>query len=171
MKKLDLKFWLILLAELLIAMAIFIAASEWQAQDMLDTDSKLPSLTAQTLAGETIVFPNKLGEEKQTLIYFFAPWCTICHLSIENLNDIDQGDALQILIVALDYQNIQEVEEFIDNHDLDYPVLLGDSRWLNSYRVMAFPSYYLIDKQGTVASRSMGYSTSLGMLARIKINN
>ena len=169
MKRFDLKFWLVLLAEIIVAFALFIALSEWQARNMLTENSRPEQLMAPTLSGEYVQFPQPDAKHDKTLLYFFAPWCTICHLSIENLNTIKSQypENLQILIVALDYQSVAEVEEFIANHDLPYPIILGDSRWARTYQIKAFPSYYITDASGRVLSRSMGYSSTLGMLARL----
>ena len=168
-KILKLKFWLVLFAEILFATAIFMALSAWQEQDMLDSDSDIPTLSAPSLEGINYQFPLALNKHKKTLVYFFAPWCNICHLSIGNLNILrDQvaDEDLSIIIVALDWKSKAEVEEFIAEHDLDFPVLLGNEQWQQQYKIKGFPSYYVLNQQGEVLSRSMGYSTSIGMLRR-----
>lgn len=169
-KMLTLKFWLVLIAEVLFATAIFMALSAWQEQDMLNSESDMPTLSASSLKGTMYQFPEALNKSKRTLVYFFAPWCKICHLSIGNLNilsdQIDEED-LSIIIVALDWKSKAEVEEFIADHDLDFPVLLGDEKWQQQYKIKGFPSYYVLNQQGVVLSRSMGYSSSIGMLRRI----
>lgn len=171
-QKYGLKFWLTLLAEIALAFGIFLALSAWQTRNMLAEEDTVPRLTAYTMQGQSVRFPEE-STEQASLVYFFAPWCTVCHLSIENLNTVkSRYPELHILIVALDYQSTAEVQEFLAEHDLDYPVLLGDRRWSDAYKISAFPSYYLLDSDGRVVSRSMGYSTALGMLARAtQINN
>ena len=166
LKKYDLKFWLILLAEIVVAFGIFLALSAWQSRNMLADEETVPALTAVSVAGKPMTFPDDSATNH--LVYFFAPWCTICHLSIENLNIVhSQHPDLNIIIVALDYQSKAEVYEFLSEHDLDFSVLLGNRRWAESYKITAFPSYYVIDSAGRVVSQSMGYSTALGMLARV----
>ena len=169
-KILKLKFWLVLFAEILFATAIFMALSAWQEQDMLSSDSDIPTLSAPSLEGITYQFPLALNKSKKTLVYFFAPWCNICHLSIGNLNILRSQiseEEVSIIIVALDWKSKAEVEEFIADHDLDFPVLLGNKQWQQQYKIKGFPSYYVLNQQGEVLSRSMGYSSSVGMLRRI----
>ena len=36
----------------------------------------------------------------------------------------------------------------------------------NDYQIVGFPTYYVIDEAGNLASKSMGYSTELGMRVR-----
>ena len=92
-------------------------------------------------------------------------------MSIGNLDDVQEQfeGEVDILIVALDYQSIDEVEEFIAEKELSYPVVLGDNRWAQEYKISAFPSYYIIDSSGTVLSRMLGYSSTAGMLSRIAL--
>ena len=165
----DLKFWLSLFGQIAVAFIIFILLSEWQAADMRDEGEELQSLTSPTLEGNTLTFPDQNALSGNTLVYFFAPWCTICDLSIGNLNLVKhQFNAdVNIVIVALDYQSIEEVQEFVADKELNFPVILGDSRWAKEYQIRAFPSYYIIDDTGTVLSRTIGYSSTAGMLSRL----
>lgn len=164
-----LKFWLTIIGEILIAVIIFSALSYWQESSMLESDAPAPTLSALSLDGKSYQFPLTSETSERTLVYFFAPWCTVCHLSIENLNivrnQIDRSK-LNIIIVALDYKSVSEVEEFLADHDLDFPIILGNQQWQASYKIKAFPSYYILNKQGDILSRSMGYSSSIGMLRR-----
>ncbi len=140
---------------------------------MLSSNSTAPRLSAMGLDGQMYQFPEPSSEADKTLIYFFAPWCTVCHLSIGNLSilrDQISEDKLTILIVALDWKNKNEIEDYVIEHELDFPVLLGDQRWLQQYKIKGFPSYYLLDNKGNIVSKSMGYSTSIGMLARSLID-
>jgi len=48
------------------------------------------------------------------------------------------------------------------------PVLMGDDSTARDWSVRAFPTYYVIDTEGRISSRSVGYSTRLGMWLRYK---
>ena len=165
----DLKFWLSMFGQIALAFIIFILLSEWQAADMRNEGEEVKPLTSPTLGGDIMTFPDQSAQSENTLVYFFAPWCTICDLSMGNLNLVKHqfNSDVNVLIVALDYQSIEEVQEFIADKELDFPVILGDSRWSREYQIRAFPSYYIIDSSGTVLSRTMGYSSTAGMLSRL----
>jgi hypothetical protein len=45
-------------------------------------------------------------------------------------------------------------------------VLLGDGRTATDWSVRGFPTYYVIDADGQIHSRSVGYSTLAGMWLR-----
>ena len=68
--------------------------------------------------------------------------------------------------MALDYADAAEVREFIERAGVRLPVLMGDSKTAVDWSVRAFPTYYVIDADGRIDSRSVGYSTYLGMRLR-----
>jgi thiol-disulfide isomerase/thioredoxin len=170
LKRFTWKFWLTALGEILFVVTIFMALSYWQESDMLTADSNVPVLTAVALDGKQYRFPEQQQTAEHTLIYFFAPWCKICHISIGNLNILRNqisAEQINILIVALDWQSKAEIVDYMAEHDLEFPVLLGDQAWRDQYKIKGFPSYYIVDRNGTVISKSMGYSSSVGMIARV----
>ena len=146
MTKENKRFWLTLFLEVLIALGIFLALTEYQARDMLAKGSPVAALEGPTLEGGSYQMNAELDKAPLHLVYFFAPWCTVCDMSIGNLNLIRNQypeSELTISIVALDYQTVNEVAEFINDHDLPMPVILGDRSWQQAFNIKGFPSYYL----------------------------
>jgi thiol-disulfide isomerase/thioredoxin len=132
---------------------------------MLATKSKLTKhhFVLPTTVGNTIT----LTPEKKTVIYFFAPWCHVCHASIDNLQSIYQrNEELNVIAVALDYMDVSEIEDFVAQHQLTFPVALGNEKVKQAYKVNGYPSYYVINEQNTVIAKSLGYSTELGLYLR-----
>ena len=68
--------------------------------------------------------------------------------------------------MALDYADADEVRAFIDRSGVALPVLLGDRGTAEEWSIRGFPTYFVIDAAGRIHSRSMGYSTWLGMWLR-----
>jgi len=151
-------------AMLLVVLAIW----AWQERDLLETDGsqQIQSLVLPQLSGETF----RLTEtDKPTLIYFFAPWCQVCHLSIDNLQYLD-SQKVRILTVAMDYSSKQEVQGFLAEHEFDAPVLMGTEQQKAQFKLKAYPTYYLLDRQLRVVSKNMGYSTAMGLKLRSVFN-
>jgi len=158
------KFSTLLLNAVLIA-AAFLIVSAFQARNMLSTDRQpAPDLTARTLDGGN--FDLSQADTRPTLVYFFAPWCHYCAFSSGNLNRLrrfrDEED-LRIITVALDWDDVEEVRNYAERHELNVPVLLGDAAIARNWKVFAFPTYYVLDSNHSVARRDIGYSTQLGM--------
>ena len=147
---------------------VFLAASAWVSRNMLPTDRQVaPELQGVTLAGE----PYSLAEasNKPALVYFFAPWCKICAASSGNLTRLRRWrdvDDLEIVAVALDWGLAREVREYVDRHELNVTVVLGDVNVSRQWQIQAFPSYYVLDDQHRIVRRDVGYSTQLGLWLR-----
>lgn len=156
--------WRHWLLELLLFIGLFLAIDQWRSSSLLSTTNAAPQSVLPTLSGKTATLPST---NNATLVYFFAPWCTVCHLSIGNLKALsEQRPDLSIQLVALDYQTVDEVEQFIADQALPFPVLLGNRQTFSDWQVSAYPTYYLVDQTGTIRARSMGYSTQLGLWVR-----
>jgi thiol-disulfide isomerase/thioredoxin len=159
------RFWMSLAFDALLIAAVFFAVHSWQTRN-LPVDQPAPETVLALLDGSGIrsaVTPGKAG-----IVYFFAPWCFYCRMSIGNLDDlVADGDIAWAMVVALDYSNATEVQEFIDKTGVSLPVLMGNPATAADWSVSAFPTYYLIDAQGRISSRSVGYSTKLGMWLRV----
>ncbi|MBV1910239.1 MAG: redoxin domain-containing protein [Kangiellaceae bacterium] len=156
----------------LLFIGIFVAISWWQQKDMLSTNAGefAPSFSLVSMAGEVHQFlPESTAVKKKTLIYFFAPWCSVCHASIDNIQSIHNSSSenIDFFAVALDWKTKQEVEQFLAEHQLNIPVLLGTKQTLQDFKIKGFPSYYVVDKDGILQSKDFGYTTELGMRVRL----
>jgi thiol-disulfide isomerase/thioredoxin len=156
--------------QLFIYLGIFFAISWYQQKDMLAVGNLVAQAKLNLIAVNGQIHRSQLDNGKNdTFIYFFAPWCSICHASIDNLEAIYQSkpDELDIIVVALDWRSIEEVDQFLSQHKLTMPVLLGTNEVRDNFQISAFPSYYLISRLGEVQSKNIGYSTELGMKWRL----
>jgi len=154
-----------LLLNALIFVAVFFAASTFQARNMLSTSgASAPALNGPLLRGGT--YDIAASGNRPVLVYFFAPWCKFCAVSSKNLTRLRRlrdDDSLAILTVALDWKDRDEVRDYVDRHKLDLPVVLGDSRIAQDWRIYAFPTYYVLDGDGRIRRRDLGYSTQFGL--------
>jgi thiol-disulfide isomerase/thioredoxin len=158
------RFWLSLLFDAGVILAVFVAIHAWQTRD-LPVDVPAPP-TALTLLNGSGAHPA-IEEGAAGIVYFFAPWCIYCKTSIDNLDSLVESQAVAWgKAVALDYGSTDEVLEFVRDTELALPVLLGDTGTAAEWSVRGFPTYYVIDAEGNIASRSVGYSSWLGMKIR-----
>ena len=149
------------LKEAAFVVVVLFLITSWQERGLLDTDGseQVAPQTLVTLQGTT---EPLVKQGKRTLVYFFAPWCNVCELSISNLNDL-QSEKLDVVRVALDYQTKNEVERFVKRADVQGRVLLGTEQQKLRFNVPGYPTYYILDEQSNVIASSFGYSTGLGM--------
>lgn len=153
------------LLQALLLVAVFLAISTFQARNMLSTSgAPAPALDGPLLRGGS--YELSAETNRPVLVYFFAPWCTYCALSSDNLARLRRlraDESLEILAVALDWKDRDEVRDYVDRHDLDLPVVLGDRRLALDWHVYAFPTYYVLDSAHRIRRRDLGYSTQLGL--------
>ena len=158
-------FWGSLAVDVALIVTAFVLISMWQTRDLPDDDHTPPLELAwlDDMRAETVMVPGKVG-----VVYFFAPWCFYCRKSIDNLDDlVASGKLAWARVVALEYGDLDEVREFIKETGVDLPVLLGGPKTSSDWSIRGFPTYFVIDEDGQIASRSVGYSTRIGLEARV----
>lgn len=155
-----------ILLQIIVIAIVFFAVSAFQQRNLLSTDHTPAPYFALTQLNEQGRYSIKELQGQTTVVYFFAPWCSICKVSMPNLQSaMDDGD-INAVAVALDYQSEQQVQDFVADLSLSMPVLLGSAQTAKQYKISAFPTYYVIDESLRITARSMGYSSELGIKYR-----
>jgi len=154
----------------LIFVAVFQGISFLRESSMLSTDTEMSATNnlsftqVPTLMGETVSLNS---EGKKTVIYFFAPWCQVCHVSIGNLQSLyEKNEHLNVIAVVMDYTSIDEVMDFTKQHQLSFPIALGNEEIKQAFSISGYPSYYVISEENSIIGKSMGYSSELGLYLR-----
>lgn len=156
------------LRDVAILILVVYGISLWQARHLLDDDGSIEINDLQLVSLQGNVTPV-FEQNKRTLIYFFAPWCSICKVSINNLDYLDDPD-LRIVKIALDYQNQNAVEQFVSSNEVGGNILMGSSQLKQQFNIPGYPTYYLLDENQTVVGHSFGYSTALGLKLKNYLN-
>jgi len=148
--------------EALVIGIVFFCIMQWQQKDLLSKSMQAPQFNLSELQGEQTLPIYTPG--RRTLVYFFAPWCSICKLSMGNLNNLNAD--MSMVAVALSYENEAAVSAFIEDQEIRVPVLLGNPQVATAFQVSVFPTYYILDAEGKVEAHSVGYSSEIGMQLR-----
>jgi peroxiredoxin len=147
---------------------VFFGVLAFQSRNMLAADGQAaPELRGTTLTGQPYDLED--ASARPALVYFFAPWCRICAASAGNLNRLRRWrdtDEIEIVAVALDWAAADEVREYVERHDLDVTVVLGDANVARQWQIKAFPSYYVLNSEHRLVRRDIGYSSQLGLWFR-----
>ena len=156
--------WLSLGFDVGIIILVFLLIHAWNTRE-LPRGGQVPALDLARL-DSTQSLPG-LVRGSPGIVYFFAPWCFYCRNSIDNLDDlVGNGDIAWARAVALDYENPDEIRAFVAQTGLSQPVLLGNGQTARDWNIRAFPTYFVVDAEGRISSRSVGYSTRFGLWFR-----
>ena len=64
-----------------------------------------------------------------------------------------------VVIIVIRFNGMEFVHidsEFVSRHNLSFPIALGNEAIKHAFKVSAYPSYYILDGDNRVKSRSMG---------------
>jgi peroxiredoxin len=163
------KRWFRWLTDIAIFLIALTAITMWQGRDFVDTGEAAPAFDLRDLDGDRQSLESYAG--KKTMIVFWAPWCGVCSAESDNVSRVQSwlGDRVNVVSIVLDYQGRADIEKFIDEQGVDYPVLLGERQTGADYNVSAYPTMYILDEEGKIEHAVAGYSTTLGMLWRVLI--
>jgi thiol-disulfide isomerase/thioredoxin len=111
------------------------------------------------LNGRNVSFSDFRG--KIMILDFWATWCLPCRVEIPHFVELQKqygNKGLTVIGVSLDEQGPKVVKKFVKQLGVNYPIVIGNAKVAESYGgIDAIPTTFVIDRQGRIASRHMGY--------------
>jgi len=123
-----------------------------------DTTQTAPDWELQDVNGELVRADDFEGNV--VLLNFWATWCAPCRIEIPALVELQneyRQQGLRIVGVSLDQSGADVVKRFVDNMNMNYTVVMGNERIVESYGgIKAIPTTFIIDRNGRIDQRVIG---------------
>jgi len=130
-----------------------------------------PEFVLPDLDGNDVTLADYKG--KVVVLDLWATWCPPCRKEIPFLVSLyeqykDQG--LVVVGVGLDQGGASVIAPFVEDNQVTYPILVGDQSISQSYKVSGIPMTLMIDRDGLVASKDVGFAPTMEgeMRARVE---
>jgi peroxiredoxin/outer membrane lipoprotein-sorting protein len=117
-----------------------------------------PEFTLTDLKGREVALSSLKG--KHVLIDFWATWCPPCKKALPHVQKLSEGtNGLVVLTVNAEPASV--AQPFLEKYKYTFTTLVDTDRSVSaSYGVTAIPTTFIIDPNGTVAKRMIGYHTA-----------
>ncbi len=126
----------------------------------------LPQIEVKLLDGSA--FSSKAIEGKPIIIHFWATWCPTCKLEAGNIQSV--SEKYTVLTIAVQSGDDRKIESYMKKNGLNFKVLNDvDGLWAKKFKVEAYPTTFIYDSKGELRFTEVGYTTTSGILARLKL--
>ena len=128
------------------------------------SSTTVPNLDVTLVDGSTFVY----DKQKPLLIHFWATWCSTCRFEASSIERLSHD--YQVLSVAVSSGSDTHLSAFMQAHNLSYPVLNdAEANWVKRFNITAFPSSFIYNAQGDLSFSEVGYTSTVGLYARMKL--
>jgi peroxiredoxin len=126
--------------------------------------------TLTTIDNEEITLSKLKG--KVVLIDFWTTWCAPCRYSIPVFAKLynklhEQG----FIVLGIGLEEKTPLENYRNQHNIPYPILIGNKKVARAYGVQAIPHIFIIDKKGKIRKTQLGFAPEIESMFEIFIDS
>ncbi|HEU5140864.1 MAG TPA: TlpA disulfide reductase family protein [Bacillales bacterium] len=133
--------------------------------------SEAPNFTLPSLDGKSYSFSEAKG--KPIVLNFWNSWCGPCKKETPELVKLYNQHKGQFRMIGINItansDTVGAVKLFVQDYNMTYPVLLDKKGKVSSrYRVHSIPTTYLIDENGVIVAKFVGYQGNGALTRKIE---
>lgn len=158
--------WKKVAREALIVLAIMAGVSLWQVRGL--PEGPAPALAGTLLDGRAASLAEvvKAAGGEPVLVAFWATWCPVCKAEDGNLEAVSRDHP--VLTVAMQSEEAAAVAKHMKGRGLSFPVINDPEGALAAdWKLRGVPAHFVVDGQGVIRFRVMGYASEWGLRARL----
>lgn len=148
-----------------IVMFVVTTALSYYRAPTLDSED-IPNIQATLIDGSKFDISKYRG--KPILINMWGTWCPVCSQEASNIESVSKK--YTVLTIAVSSKDDANIKKWMAEKGVNYPVLNDiDGKWAKRFKVSVFPTNFIYDSDGKLKFAETGYTTTAGLLARMKL--
>lgn len=125
---------------------------------------QLPQLDAFLVDGSLYSTADTQG--KPLLVHFWASWCPTCKFEAPNIQSVSED--YEVITIAVKSGSNEKIQNYLNEHGLSYKTINDHEGTLaQKFKVPAYPTTFIYDKNGTLKFSEVGYTSTLGLKLRV----
>jgi thiol-disulfide isomerase/thioredoxin len=152
--------------EALLVVGIVAGVQLWQARGL--ADGMAPALSGRLVDGRAASLAEalKTAAGRPVLVAFWATWCPVCKAEEGNVDAVARD--WPTLTVAMQSGDAAAVAKHLRERDLGFAAIVdADGGIAAEWQVRGVPTHFIVDSGGNIRFRLVGYTTELGLRARL----
>jgi thiol-disulfide isomerase/thioredoxin len=131
-----------------------------------DIQTNIYAYNLTDIENEAVEFNEYKNEP--LIVHFWGTWCPTCRLEASNIETL--SCEYNVISIAVNSGTDEELTAYMNEHKLKYRVI-NDSKGAlaQKFNIGAYPTTLIYNGKGELKFTEVGYSTTLGLQARIEL--
>jgi thiol-disulfide isomerase/thioredoxin len=129
--------------------------------EIVQVGQRAPNFNLVALDGTE--FSSVSLEGQPVILNFWATWCQPCLKEIPELKEFAAESNVKLIGIALDKDGARSVKPFVEKHQINYPILLGNEELFQKFNGFGIPHTVILDADYKVVKVYRGTITKLDL--------
>ncbi|MBD3807388.1 MAG: redoxin domain-containing protein [Epsilonproteobacteria bacterium] len=110
----------------------------------------------------------KIPQDRPFVVVFWGSWCPICKQDLPNFNEVTKE--YSVIAVGVNSGSDSDILDFLKTNDISLETINDDNGKIASkFNISAYPTTLIYNKDGNLKFTEVGYITTAGLKARLKL--